>query len=259
MGKPRRREDNCELDSTEGNVQKRCNLRIITEALDDDGAECVADHGRDVEAKSHANEKPTLGLEKGFDSLLPLELSRTGTSLVGAEPLDSLQLLVLREEASRGDIVIHEHVHHRRGEDGYETDKDEQNAPRGDAPIDLPKAIGNGSGKHGGKTVGSVPHGHAKGLFSSAIPLRGNDREERQAGGLEESQQETGRKKTAITVASRHADLSNAPSQHKRRHQNTVRNRDDEPGREGQPDQLGNGGDGAHHGVLGAGEVAVVA
>jgi hypothetical protein len=117
----------------------------------------VDNSGRHIEAERHADKQPALGLDSSLQCLLPLELTRSGTRLVGAEPLDTLKPLLLGEEASGGDVIIEEVVYNRSGDDGEQTDEDEEDAPRGERAIDLTETVGDGGGEHGGDSVRSVP------------------------------------------------------------------------------------------------------
>ncbi|KAJ0165013.1 hypothetical protein CTA2_12598 [Colletotrichum tanaceti] len=255
------REDDDELDEAEGDVEQGAPLAVEAEAGDDDGAKGVCDGGGDVEADGHADEEPALGLVEGLGDLGPLEVAAAGAGLVGAQALDGLQLLAVGEEAGRGDIVVEDEVDEGRGEDGEEADEDEEDLPGvdGGGVVDLAEAVGDGGGEDGGQAVGAVPAGDAHGLLGAAVPLGGDDGEEGQAAGLEEAEEEAGGEQAGVVVAGGHADLGDAPAEDEARHEEAVRHLDDEPGREGLPGELGDGGDGADHGVLVAREVAVLA
>lgn len=257
MGEVGGRENDNELHEAEGDVEQGALHAIEAEARNDNGAESICHSCGDVEAHGHTNKQPTFGLVKSFPDLTPLELVSSRAGLIGAKTLDGLQLLVLGEKPGRGNVAVEEVPDDGGGEDGNETNKDEENLPRVDGSIDLAQAIRDRGSKHGGKTVGAVPACHAHGLFSATVPLRSDDGEKGQAAGLEQAQQEAGCQETCVVVACGHAHLRDTPTQDQGRHQDAVRHLDDEPRGKGLPCELGDGSDGADHGVFISGQVAV--
>lgn len=119
------------------------------------------------------------------------------------------------------------------------------------------QSVRQGGGNNGGGAVGSIPRGDAKRLLGSAVPLAGDDAEERQAAGFKQTEEETGSQQAVVIFAGSHAGLCDAPSQAKRGHENAMRHLDDEERGKGLPCQLGNGGHGADEGVLIAHEARV--
>jgi hypothetical protein len=72
--------------------------------------------------------------------------------------------------------------------DCQKTNEQEKNLPRVQSvALDVPKAVGESGKENGGKTVGTVPGGDTKRLLGSHVPLSGDDREQGQASGLEET------------------------------------------------------------------------
>jgi hypothetical protein len=57
--------------------------------------------------------------------VIPLQLARAGTSLVGAQALEGLDTLVRGEEARRGDVVVEKPPYDGGGDDGEEADEEE--------------------------------------------------------------------------------------------------------------------------------------
>ncbi|KAI6777313.1 hypothetical protein HG530_001258 [Fusarium avenaceum] len=76
---------------TKRDVEQRRNTLVEAKATDDDRSKGVCHSGGDVEAQSHANEQPRLGLDKRLQSLRPREVATSSSSLVGAESFDRLE------------------------------------------------------------------------------------------------------------------------------------------------------------------------
>lgn len=105
----------------------------------------------------------------------------------------------------------------------------------------MPQTIRQGRGDDGGDAVGAVPRGDAQGLLGAAVPLRGDDGEERETAGLEEAEEEARGVEGGEVVAGGERGGRDAPAEEERRHQDAVRHLHDEDAREGLPGQLRDG------------------
>lgn len=114
----------------------------------------------------------------------------------------------------------------------------------------MSKAIGQSRSDDGSDAIGAVPRGHAQRLLGAAVPLGGDDGEEREAAGLEEAEEEARGEQGREVVAGGEGGGRDAPSQNERGHEEAVRHAHDEDAREGLPGQLRDGRDRAEQRVL---------
>lgn len=114
----------------------------------------------------------------------------------------------------------------------------------------MPQPIRQGRCHNGSNAVRSIPRGHAEGLLSPTIPLRGDDGEQRKTAGLEQAEEEARSQQRPEVVAGGERGGRDAPAEDERRHEDAVRHPHDEDARERLPRQLGDGRDGTEQRVL---------
>ena len=121
----RREENHDELQSAEGNVEQGSQIRVVAQAVEDQGSEGVGHGGADVEEQGHPDPEVGLGLERELEDVLPFQVAGPGSGLVCAEALDGLGALVGGEEARGGDGGVEFPIDEGDGDDGYEADEEE--------------------------------------------------------------------------------------------------------------------------------------
>lgn len=97
----------------------------------------------------------------------------------------------------------------------------------------------------GGDTVGPVPTGDTEGLLGATVPLSGDDGEEWETAGLEESEEEPSDVDPLIVGRGGHTSSRAAPRKDKEGHELTSGDSDDDVGREGLPGELSDSVDGS--------------
>jgi hypothetical protein len=91
---------------------------VETEIADKGRAEDTGDRGAQVGKHGDTEPEVRLGVDENLECLVPLPLARSGTGLVGAETLDSHDLLLLGEESGGLDVVTETDPDDGCGNDG---------------------------------------------------------------------------------------------------------------------------------------------
>lgn len=106
---------------------------------------------------------------------------------------------MLGQEAGGCHVVVHLPVDEGRGDDGDESNEEENDLPGVEAlGLDVTQAVRQGRGDDGGQAIGSIPRGDAERLFRASIPLIRDDAEEGKTGALEQSQEEARRQESRV-------------------------------------------------------------
>lgn len=230
----------------------------VADAAEDERAKGVGDLRAEVVGEGKGKEEVCLSLGEGLPRLGQLELGAAADAgLVGADALEGLEAFGRGEERSGGNVGGEAEADERDGEQSEDAGDEEEGLP-------LPRGWewgeeeGEERGEDGGEAVGAVPGGDAEGLLAPAVPLAGDEGEEGEAAGFEEAEEEAVDDEAGEGAAGGGKGLGEAPAKDEAGHQGAVGDLDDEEGRDGLPDELGDGGDGADNGVLVAGEVRVL-
>ena len=191
--------------------------------------------------------------------MLELELATSSTGLIGAKTFNGLRAFVLIEKACRGDVVIELPVDEGARDNGDKANEEEDaeecyRRKLGDnsyehlhlpwpehVGLDVAQTIRNCCRNDGGNSVRAVPCCDADGLLSTSVPLTRDDTEQRQTAGFEETKEETRCQQRPEVITSCHCCLSNAPTETKTWHQDSVGDFDDQDRREWLPCKLCNG------------------
>ena len=125
-------------------------------------------------------------------------------------------------------------------DDGEKSDDEEQDLVdvQLGAGVEEAACVREEGSEHGCDSVGSVPDGDSEGLLGPSVPSCGDDGEEGETGGLEETEEESRGEETLEVGGGGETAGGDTPGDDDDRHQNAVRDLDDEPGREGLPCQL---------------------
>lgn len=151
-------------------ITKRCQLNPLVSASD----------------KILTHVQPVFWLRPGLPYLLPVELVRDDTLLVGLQAINSLEAIFGREVAGLSGTVVCPPVCDESDEDGEEAEEEVHDLVSVKSRrVNATETVNNWRTEKCAKTVTAVPTRHAEGLLGASVEGDCNDREERNDGRLE--------------------------------------------------------------------------